>query len=209
MGDDYRPTWWHVLACVFFATLAAVMPGSILHGWQPVIVGAIFTLALLILFLLVHSTVTGNIYQLRLSAKDLLDSVRDVDDSRLRTIGVHFPEWRIKPLEEGEAVAFLLEDTSITREFLIKILTHSETDNIKIAPVRSFPQRRGQQLMAAEFHRLAHARGWAEEWGGSATSKWRPGWSALRVLNLYGCGDALHLQDLNQLESLFEVSDAV
>jgi hypothetical protein len=154
---------------------------------------------------LVYSNVTNNIYQLRLSAKDLIDSVRDVDDSRLRTIGVHFPEWRIKPLAEGEAVAIMLEDTSITREMMIKILTHSETDNIQIAPVRSFPQRRGQQTMAAEFHRLAHRRGWADEWGGSMTSKWRVGWSANRVLNLYGCGDVLQLQDLNQIEDFVEV----
>lgn len=209
MSDEYRPSPWHALLCIVVAGLTASVPGEIFHGWQIVIVGGVLCLALIVLFLMVYSTVTGNIYQLRLSAKELLDSVKDIDDSRLRSIGVHFPEWHIKPLEEGGVVAFLLEDTSITREFLIKILTHSETDNIQIAPVRSFPQRRGQQAMATEFHRLAHLKGWAEPWGGSSTSKWKLGWSALRVLNFYGCGDVLHLPDLNQLERVFEVSDEI
>jgi len=207
MSEDYRPSYWHVLVCIVFAGLAAMIPAKVLQGWQPVVVGAMMVLALLDLFLLVHYSVTSNIDRLRTSARDLIESVRDVDDSRLRTIGVHFPEWHIKPIEEGERVAFMLEDTSITREFFIKILTHNETNNVQIAPVRSFPQRQGQQLMAAEFHKLAHRRGWAEEWGGSTTSKWKLGWAAARLLNLYGCDDVIHLADLNQVETSMMIQE--
>ena len=204
MNEPYHPKYTHVIWCLILAACAAAMPAKWLNGWESFIVGGLLSLALIILFLLVHHTITGNIERLRSSASDLIKSVQNVDDSRLKTIGIHFPEWRMKPLDEVGTVSYLLEDTSITRKFLIKILTHTETNNIQIAPVRSFPQRNGEQIMASEFHRLAHKKGWAQEWGGSSSSKWNLGWDARRVLLMYGCDDALPLKDLNKFETLQE-----
>lgn len=197
MNEPYHPKYTHVILCLALATCAALIPSTWLHGWESFIVGGLLLQALLLVFLLVHHTITGNIERLRQSASDLINAVKDVDDTRLKSIGIHFPEWRIKPLDELGNVAYLLEDTSITRDMLIKILTHTETDNVSLAPVRSFPQRNGQQIMASEFHKLAHKKGWAQEWGGSSSSKWNPGWDARRVLMIYGCDDAMPYKNLN------------
>lgn len=200
MSESRIPTVWQLLANVIFAGVVIAIPEKVFGWWQFWIVGALFFVLIVQVFLLVYYSLAENISNLRHSAARLLDSVRDVDDQRLRTIGVHFPEWHIKPLDDGGHVAYLLEDTTVTREFLVKIMTHVETNNVQIAPVRSFPDRRGLQIMASEFHRLAHRKGWAEPWGGNQTSRWKIGWSATRILILYGCDDVLHIPDLAEVE---------
>jgi len=193
MGTEYKPSVWRVIVCLVIAWLVSMVPGPWLQGWQPWIMGGLFAGAAAEAYNLVHTSIINNLVKSRESAAELIKQMENVDDHRLRALHVYFPEMHLKPLDEWGKMNLLIENTTVTREFLIKILTHAETTHAQIAPVRSFPQRGGQQIMAAEFHRLAQTRHWASAWNGNQTSKWETGWSPDRVLLMYGCDDGIEI----------------